>query len=414
MFSEGSEKTVRQSTVIALALVVGAAGFAVGLVAGTKGSARAVSALTGNGAPENVDLDPLWAAWQAINEKFVPAAVATSSLAASSTTDPTEKRVWGMIQGLAGSLDDPYTYFLPPVEQKQFEDDMSGAFEGVGMEIAVRDQVLTIVSPLKGSPAERAGLKAGDKIFEIDGETTRGLDITTAVSRIRGEKGTAVKFLIAREGEPETKEYSVIRDVINVPIVTTKWKGNVFVIELATFTANSPALFRSALREFVESGATRLVIDDRGNPGGYLDAAVDMASWFLPAGKVVVSEDYAGHRENVIHRSRGYDIFSENLRLVILTDRGSASASEILALALKSHGKATLVGNATFGKGSVQELVDITPDTALKLTVARWLGPNGEHIPHSGIIPDVEVSISEEDVKAEKDPQMDKALELLK
>ncbi len=414
MFPEASEKTVRQSTVIALALVVGAAGFAVGLVAGTKGSARAVSALTGIGAPEGVDLDPVWVAWHAIDEKFVPAAVATSSLAAASTTDPTEKRVWGMIQGLAGSLDDPYTYFLPPVEQKQFEDDMSGAFEGVGMEIAVRDQVLTIVSPLKGSPAERAGLKAGDKVLEIDGETTRGLDITTAVSRIRGEKGTAVRLLIAREGQPETKEYSVTRDVINVPIVTTEWKGNVFVIELSTFTANSPALFRSALREFVESGSTRLIIDVRGNPGGYLDAAVDMASWFLPSGRIVVSEDYAGHRENVIHRSRGYDIFNENLKLVILTDRGSASASEILALALKSHGKATLVGSATFGKGSVQELVDITPDTALKLTVARWLGPNDEHIPHSGIIPDVEVAISEEDIKNEKDPQMDKALELLK
>lgn len=414
MFSEGSEKTVRQSTVIALALVIGAAGFAVGLVAGTKGSTNAVSALTGKGAPDGVDLDPLWVAWHAIDDKFVPAAVATSSISAGSTTDPTEKRVWGMIQGLAGSLDDPYTYFLPPVEQKQFEDDMSGAFEGVGMEIAVRDQVLTVVSPLKGSPAERAGLKAGDKVLEIDGETTRGLDITTAVSRIRGPKGTAVTFLIAREGESETKEYSVTRDVINVPIVTTKWKGNVFVIELATFTANSPALFRSALREFVESGATRLVVDVRGNPGGYLDAAVDMASWFLPVGKVVVSEDYAGHRENVVHRSRGYDIFNENLKLVILTDRGSASASEILALALRSHGRATLVGTATFGKGSVQELVDITPETALKLTVARWLGPNGEHIPHSGIIPDVEVSISEDDVKNEKDPQMDKALELLK
>ena len=139
-----------------------------------------------------------------------------------------------------------------------------------------------------------------------------------------------------------------------------------------------------------------------------------MASWFLPAGAVIVSEDYAGHRDNVVHRSRGYDIFNHNLRLIVLTDRGSASASEILALALKSHGEARLVGSSTFGKGSVQELVDITPDTALKLTVARWLGPNGEHIPHSGIIPDIEVSISEEDLKNDKDPQMDKALELLK
>lgn len=415
MLPEGFDTKVQLSVALALALVVGAAGFAGGLVTGSKnGGAAAVSALTGNGAPEGVDLDPLWTAWHAIDEKFVPAAVSTSSLAAASTTDPTEKRVWGMIQGLAGSLDDPYTYFLPPVEQKQFEDDMSGAFEGVGMEIAVRDQILTIVSPLKGSPAERAGLKAGDKIIEINGETTRGLDITTAVSRIRGEKGTKVELLIAREGEPAPKEYSVTRDVISVPIVTTERKGDVFVVELATFTANSPQLFRNALREFVESNGKKLIIDVRGNPGGYLDAAVDMASWFLPAGAVVVSEDYAGHRDNVIHRSRGYDIFNDNLKLIILTDHGSASASEILALALKSHGKATLVGSATFGKGSVQELVDITPDTALKLTVARWLGPNGEHIPHSGIIPDVEVSIAEDDIKAEKDPQMDKALDLLK
>lgn len=414
MFSEGPEKMVNRSTVIALALVIGASGFALGLVAGTRGTANTVKALTGAGIPENVDLSPVWVAWQAIDDKFVPAAVATSSIAAASTTDQMERRVWGMIQGLAGSLDDPYTYFLPPVEQKQFADDMSGAFEGVGMEIAVRDQILTIISPLKGSPAERAGLKAGDKILEIDGETTRGLDITTAVSRIRGEKGTAVRLLIVREGDSEPEEYAVTRDVINVPIVTTAWKGNVFVIELSTFTANSPALFRGALREFVESGATRLIIDVRGNPGGYLDAAVDMASWFLPAGRIVVSEDYAGHRDNVIHRSRGYDIFNDNLRLVILTNRGSASASEILALALRSHGKATLVGDATFGKGSVQELIDITSDTALKLTVARWLGPNGEHIPHSGIIPDIEVSISEEDAKAGKDPQMDKALELLR
>ncbi len=410
-----SEKMIRLTVAIGIAFVVGAAGFAGGLVTGSKnGGVAAVSALTGSSAPDGVDLAPLWTAWNAIDEKFVPAAVSTSSLAAASTTDPTEKRVWGMIQGLAGSLDDPYTYFLPPVEQKQFADDMSGAFEGVGMEIAVRDQVLTVVSPLRGSPAERAGLKAGDKIIEIDGDTTRGLDITTAVSHIRGPKGTLVKFLIVREGEPEPKEYSVTRDVINVPIVTTERKGDVFVIELATFTANSPQLFRNALREFVESGGKKLIIDVRGNPGGYLDAAVDMASWFLPAGAVVVSEDYGGNRDNVIHRSRGYDIFNENLRLVILTDRGSASASEILALALRSHGKATLVGSATFGKGSVQELVDITPDTALKLTVARWLGPNGEHIPHSGIIPDSEVSISEDDVKADKDPQMDKALELLK
>ena len=205
-----------------------------------------------------------------------------------------------------------------------------------------------------------------------------------------------------------------MRDVINVPIVTTEKHGDVFVIEVASFTANSPALFRNALREFVESGDTKLILDLRGNPGGYLEAAVDMASWFLPTGQIVVTEDYANHQNNVVHRSRGYDVFNENLRMIILVNRGSASASEILALALKSHGKARLVGTATFGKGSVQELVDITSDTSLKLTVARWLGPNGEAIPHNGIAPDEEVSMTEDDVKAGKNPQLDKALELLR
>ncbi len=152
----------------------------------------------------------------------------------------------------------------------------------------------------------------------------------------------------------------------------------------------------------------------RGNPGGYLEAAVEMASWFLPSGKVVVTEDYAGHESNVDHRSRGYDIFNENLRLVILVDKGSASASEILAGALKHHGKAQLVGTDTFGKGSVQELVPITENTGLKITVARWLMPNGEQIPLDGIKPDVEVKIDEKDIEAKKDPQMEKALELLK
>ena len=181
-----------------------------------------------------------------------------------------------------------------------------------------------------------------------------------------------------------------------------------------SFTANSPDLFRNSLREFIQSGDDKLIIDVRGNPGGYLEAAVDMASWFLPAGKIVVSEDYAGHAQNIVHRSRGYNIFSENLKMVILVDRGSASASEILADALRHYGKAKLVGETTFGKGSVQELVEITSDTALKLTIARWLGPDGKQIPNTGIVPDVEVKMTEADTKAERDPQLDKAVELIK
>jgi carboxyl-terminal processing protease len=397
------------------ALSLGALVLILGIVSGyqfaTHRSANGSAAL----APDGVDLTPVWRAWRVIDEKFVPAAVASTTKIASTTEEKNQERVYGMISGLAASLGDPYTFFLPPVESQQFAEDMSGLFEGVGMEIAVRDEVLTIVTPLRGTPAERAGLKANDRILKIDGEDTRGLDVEHAIKKIRGPKGSSVVLNILREGWAEPRDFKVIRDVINVPIVNTiKRDDGVFVIEVATFTSNAPQLFRNALREFVESGYSRLVLDLRGNPGGYLEASVDMASWFLPAGKIVVTEDYAGHSQNIVHRSSGYNIFNDNLSMVILVDKGSASASEILAGALRSHGIAQLVGSATFGKGSVQELVDITSDTSLKITVARWLNPDGEQIPLVGISPDIAVTNSESDIKEGKDPQFDKAIEVVK
>lgn len=407
---------------IAGAILFVSAGFAGGYLMGAESRAMpaAVTQALGLGVqePAGVDLTPLWYAWQVIDEKFVPPTHGTST--ASSTElqiegTPEEKRVWGMIQGLAESLGDPYTFFLPPVEQKQFEEDLSGNFEGVGMEIAVRDGILTVVTPLKGTPAERAGLKPKDLVLKIDGIDTRGMDITTAVNRIRGPKGSEVTLYIAREGWQEPKDVKVVRDVINIPVLESEMRADgIFVISLHNFTSNSPTLFRDALKKFIESGSSRLILDMRGNPGGYLEAAVDMASWFLPAGKIVVTEDYAGNRENVDHRSRGYNIFNENLKMVILVDKGSASASEILAGALKHYGIAQLVGVSTFGKGSVQELVPITENTGLKLTVARWLMPGGDQIPADGIVPDIEVKITDEEAEAGEDPQFDRALELLK
>ncbi|MHB1086184.1 MAG: S41 family peptidase [Minisyncoccota bacterium] len=405
----------KRSISYATAAPIAALILALGFIGGSNlGGSPVASLTTDTNMPEGVDFAPVWRAWSIIDAKFVPASVATSTVIASTTADRNQERVWGMIEGLANSLNDPYTFFLPPAENEQFGEDMSGKFEGVGMEIAVRDQVLTIVTPLKGTPAERAGLKSGDKILKIDGKDTRDLDVSGAIKLIRGPKGTIVTLTIAREGDAKVREVEVTRDVINVPIVTTTNRDDgVFVIQVSQFTANSTDHFRNALREFVQSGKTKLVLDLRGNPGGYLDAAVDMASWFLPSGKVVVTEDYAGHSDNIVHRSSGYNVFNENLKMVILVDRGSASASEILADALRHYGIAKMVGTNTFGKGSVQELVTITQDTALKITVARWLGPDGEQIPLTGIVPDVEVTVSEEDVKAKKDRQLDKAIEML-
>ncbi|HVU75836.1 MAG TPA: S41 family peptidase [Candidatus Paceibacterota bacterium] len=367
-----------------------------------------------SGAPQGVDLSPVWKAWDIINENFVPAAVASTSPLASTTAEQNQNKVWGLITGLADSLNDPYTFFLPPTENQQFSDDMSGQFEGVGMEIDIKDGILTVVTPLKGTPAEAAGIKTDDQILKIDGVDTKGLDVDAAIKKIRGPKGTQVALMVLRQGWSEPREIKVTRDVINVPIITTtKRSDGVFVITFSEFTANAPQLFRNALREFVESGDQKLVLDMRGNPGGYLDAAVDTASWFLPAGSVVVTEDYAGHAQNIVHRSSGYNIFNDNLKMVILVDQGTASASEILSDALRYYGKAKLVGTQTYGKGVVQELFPITNTTSLKVTVARWLGPDGKQIPITGITPDVVATTTEAAIKAGKDPQMEKAVEII-
>jgi carboxyl-terminal processing protease len=330
-----------------------------------------------------------------------------------------------MAAGLAASMGDPYTAFFPPEESEMFKDDISGSFEGVGMEIAVRDNILTVVSPLKDTPSQKAGILPLDRILKIDGTDTTGMTVNAAVKRIRGPKGTTVTFTLAREGAQNEFEVTVTRDVINVPVIKTVLrKDGIFVIEFVSFAETSPQLFKNALAEFEKSKSQNLIIDLRGNPGGYLEAAVDVASWFLPAGEIVVTEDYAGKEDSIIHRSRGYNVFNDKLKMVILIDKGSASASEILAGALKIHKKATLIGTQSFGKGSVQELIDITPETSLKVTVARWLLPDGSTISGEGVAPNIAVELPKEPEKPiydkkgnqtnKKDPIMDRAVQFIK
>jgi carboxyl-terminal processing protease len=283
--------------------------------------------------------------------------------------------------------------------------------DGIGAILSVKDKVLTVVSVLKNSPAEKSGIKAGDVISKVDSISTDGLDIDRDVSMIRGKKGTNVTLTILREGSIKPIEITVTRDTITAPIVETSRKPNsVFVIKVGQFTSNLPDLFRDALREYTNSGYKHLVIDLRNNTGGYLDAAVDMASWFIPAGGVVVTEDFGSKQDPTIYRSHGYNLFPSNMKVTILVNEYTASASEIFAGALHDYGKAVIVGEKTYGKGSVQELVPLTDDTLLKVTIARWLTPNGTSISHNGITPDNIVNLTDADIKAERDPQMDKAV----
>ncbi|MBI4155705.1 MAG: S41 family peptidase [Candidatus Zambryskibacteria bacterium] len=367
------------------------------------------------GVPQ-VDFASFWQVWNVIDEKYVPTVSSTST----ASTDPPQAervddqtRVYGAIEGMVKSLGDPYTIFFPPAESKSFSEEVSGNFEGVGMEVGIKENVLTVISPLKGTPAYNAGIKTGDKIIKIDSTLTAPLNTEQAIKLIRGKKGTMVKLTIVRAGIKDPFVVSVVRDVINIPSIDTETKGDVFIIRLYNFSAISPDTFRKALRQFIESDKYKLVIDLRGNPGGYLEAAIDMASWFLPAGKVVVKEDFRNAEDAQIYRSKGYNIFTDKLKLVVLIDNGSASASEILAGALHEHGLATLVGTQSFGKGSVQELVNITPTTSLKVTIARWLTPKGTSISGGGLTPDVEVKLDEKEFAKGNDNQLNRALEIL-
>lgn len=400
----------RYAALLTLGLVLVVGSYLVGFNSGEESLSRAVLGLENKteGEPVGVDFAPFWKAWNLINEKYVPASSTTKTVG-------NQEKVWGAIQGLTSSLGDPYTVFFPPVESELFQADIRGNFEGVGMEILAQNGAITVVAPLKDSPAARAGILPGDKIIKIDDKNTASLKTEDAVQLIRGEKGTKVNLTIFRDGVSEPFEVGVVREVIDIPTIATKeLPGGVFVIELYSFSAQSPNLFRTALREFIVSKNDKLILDLRNNPGGYLEAAIDMASWFLPSSKVIVREDFGAGDEEKVYRSKGYDVFNDNLKFVILVDGGSASASEILAGALSEHGRAILVGDKTFGKGSVQELIDITSETSLKVTIARWLTPNGVSISDGGITPTHLVKYTVADREAKRDPQMEKALEILK
>jgi carboxyl-terminal processing protease len=345
--------------------------------------------------PRDIDLDQFWKVWSVLENKA-----------------PQEK-VWGAIKGLTDSYEDPYTVFLTPEEARLFQENISGTFSGVGMEIAIEeDGILTVVAPLKNSPAEKAGIRAGDKIIGIGDAITRGMTVDEAVLLIRGKAGTTVDVTIWREGESRAKQVTLTRANIALPTIDTEMlPGNIFYIRLYSFTENAPALFQQALAEYRANKGNGIILDLRNNPGGYLDGAVEITSHFIEEGKTVVTEDYGDNGEDKVHRSKGYGTVPSTHNVVVLVNEGSASASEIVAGALSEHNRAVLVGRETFGKGSVQELVPITKDTALKVTIARWLTPKRHSLSSGGIEPDI---VIEEEATSTYDPDKERATQLIR
>jgi carboxyl-terminal processing protease len=396
------KKYILIPTWIILLVIVFGFGFFIGKT--SQPSVEKIQGLTNKelGQPTNVDFGLFWDAWHIIESKYV-----------DRLNLDRQKMVYGAVTGLLKSLGDPYSVFMEPEKSKRFIDDMGGSFEGIGAEIGIRRGVLTVISPLEGNPAQKAGLKAGDKILKVDDTLTADLTLDEAVDLIRGPKGTEVTLLIARDEWEEAKEITIIRDTIKIPVIEWEIKDDhIAYIQLSHFTENSAGQFRKAVREILKSQPKGLILDLRNNPGGYLEVAVDIASWFLPKGELVVMEDFGNGVKNK-HRSKGYKDL-EDLPTVILINEGSASASEILAGALRDIKGIKIVGQKSFGKGSVQQLEKLKDGSSVKITVAKWLTPSGVSISDEGITPDIEIEMTPEDIDEIHDPQLDKALELLK
>lgn len=325
----------------------------------------------------------------------------------------------GAAAGAVASLGDPYTVFLDQKSNKELADDLKGELSGVGIEVGQKDGKLTVIAPFDGTPASKAGIRAGDVIATINGEETSSLTIDQAVSKIRGEKGTVVKLGIIRAGEL-LKEIEITRELISIPSVSYEMKdGKIGYIKIRRFGEDTAAAVKSAGSSLKAQGAKAVIVDVRDNPGGYLESAVEVASEFSNKG-VVVEERSRNTKPKLLYATTGGTMI--DIPVVMLINGGSASASEILAGALNDNDRALLVGEKTYGKGSVQEVVCLSPvfiasdcpGASLKVTVARWFTPAGINISKEGIKPEVEVKLSDEDINNSKDPQLEKAIELAK
>jgi len=321
------------------------------------------------------------------------------------------KLLEGLKSGLAKAAGDPYTEYFNPKAAEDFQAGIDGTFEGIGAQLGKdADNNIIIVSPLAGYPAEKAGLRPKDIIAEIDGTTAYDITISEAVDKIRGQKGTSVKLTVVRDGKP--LEFEITRETIDIPSVKTEVKDGIGIMAVSRFGDDTVELARQAANDFKSKNVKGVVLDLRSNPGGYLDGAVSVSSLWLTKDTTVLTE----RRDNVVidtFKAKGSSPLN-GVKTVVLIDEGSASASEIVAGALKDNNAAKLIGQKSFGKGSVQQPVTLKDGGLLKVTIARWFTPAGKNIDKEGISPDEEVKISADDLTNNRDPQLDAALLVLK
>ncbi len=392
---------------ILILIVVAGGSFFGGLKMGAKGytySGHDFKIVNQNQSPKDVDYSLLWQALDALNTKYIDKPL------------DQQKLLYGAVSGLVSAAGDPYTTFFDPDQYASFQTQLSGSFEGIGAEVGLKDNHVIIVSPLDGSPAKKAGLLSGDAILKIDGQDATQFTLEQAVDKIRGKKGTTVKLQISRSGADKPLEFTITRDTINVNSV--KWSTQtvnnkkIEIISISEFGDDTVDLFRQAAIDAQSKSVQGIVVDLRDDPGGYLDAAISIASYWVTPNSLVVSEQ---HSDGTVQKynAKGNDTLHD-IPTVAITNSGTASAAEILAGALRDNGQAKLVGTKSFGKGSVQELVNLPFKTALKVTIAKWLTPKGVNLNHNGLDPDYKVDLAAGEPASSTDAQMTKALDLLK
>lgn len=394
----GKTRKFKFKKILATALVSMAI-FLMGYVAGTSGLLVNNQLGSLNDLPEDLDYTSVEQVYDSLRQNY------DGELNANELLD-------GMKQGLAQASGDPYTEYLNAQEAEAFDEQLSGSFTGIGAELGKENELITIVAPLEGFPAEKAGLRPKDVITKIDGENAFNISITEAVQKIRGPKGEKVTLTIIRN-ETEELEIEIVRDEIKIPSVTSEILADyIGYLKVTRFGNDTADLARKAANSFKSQDVEGVILDLRSNPGGLLDASVALASLWVNPGEIVLEEKRGGESLQVFRASGGAVL--HGVPTVVLINEGSASASEITAGALKDHDLATLVGAKTYGKGSVQQLINFRNDTVLKVTIARWFTPGGQNIDQEGITPDETIERTNEDFEQERDPQKDKALELLR